>query len=216
MMNKRVLAVKRPHSDQHLSIGQIRRIETAGLDAKLVVISRVNPISDTCEVILLDHNLANATSRDYVSNLEHPDFEFAYLVMCDYVGNVSSNVLRASYLFGQACQFCIASIGQASIGQTPLSYELAFEHDCFEAGRFTLKILGEEWMNRNQHFTEFFESCNHFEDYDEFIAKQEALNLYYRNSSITKLIMSKPEEVSLTDIRNSLEKNPYAKMLVRG
>ena len=216
MLNKRASAFKRPHSDQHLSIGQIRRIESVGLEAKLVVISRVNPISDTCDVILLDHNLANATPRDYVTNLEHSDFEFGYLVMCDFVGNLSSKVLRASYVFGQACQFCIASIGQASIGQTPVSYELAFEHDCFQVGTFRLKILGKEWMNRNQHFSEFFQSCNLFENYDEFIAKQEALKLYYRINSITKLKTSRPEEVSLADIRNSLDKNPYARMLVRG
>ena len=216
MVNKRVSAVRRPHFDQHLSIGQIRRIESVGKDAKLVVISRVNPISDTCDVILLDHNLANATSRDCVSNLEHGNFEFGYMVMCDFVGNLSSNELRESYVFGQACQFCITSIGQASKGQTPVNYKLPFEHDCFQVGSFRLKILGEEWMNRNQHFSEFFESCNLFEDYDEFIAKQEALKLYYRINSIAKLKTSRPEDVSLADIRNSLDKNPYARMLVRG
>ena len=71
-------------------------------------------------------------------------------------------------------------------------------------------------MTRNLYFSEFFESCNYFEDYDEFIAREEAFKLYYRNTSLTKLISSKPEEVSLTDIRNSLENNPYARMLVRG
>jgi hypothetical protein len=215
MVNK-ALAQNRPYLDPHLSIGQIRRIEGVGLDAKLVVISRVNPISDTCEVILLDHNLANATPRDYVANSENSDFKFGYSIMCDYIGNVSSELLRVSSVYGQACQFCVASIGQASIGLSPANYELAFEHTCFEAGSFTLKILGEEWMTRNLYFSEFFESCNYFEDYDEFIAREEALKLYYRNTSLTKLISSKPEEVSLTDIRNSLENNPYARMLVRG
>jgi len=213
--NRAVLQTK-PYRDPKLSIGQIRRIEGVGQDAILIVISRVNAISDTCDVILLDHNIANATSRDFITNLDKETFKFGYLIMCDYVGNVSSKVLRESFVYGDSCQFCVSSIGQTAFNLAPEKYELPFEHDCYQPGEFALKILSDEWVSRNQHFAEFFESCNQFLDYKEFIAKLEASSFYYKNNSISELVKSKPEDVSLIDLKDSIMNNRYARMLVRG
>lgn len=214
--DNRAIPQKKPYVDPHLSIGQIRRIEGVGQDAILIVISRVNAISDTCDVILLDHNIANATSRDFITNFEKETFKFGYLIMCDYVGNVSSKVLRESLVYGNSCQFCVASIGQTAFNLAPDMYELPFEHDCYQPGEFSLKILSDEWVTRNQLFAEFFESCNQFLDYQEFIAKLEASSFYYKYNSISGLVKSKPEEISLIDIKDSIKSNRYARMLVRG
>ena len=204
-----------PRFEEVMKIGQIRRLETNGKDAKLVVIYRVNAISATCDVILLDHNIENAIKNDFVSNTEVHDFRFGHVVMPDFVGNVDLEKLRLSQIYAEVCQFCISSIGPEIFGITNEEVTLPFEHNCYFEGSFKLRILSEEWISRSDSFAEFFESCNLFLSYDEFLARKEAINLYSTNSTLGKILSVSSQKFSVDEIKLSLEKNPYAKMLVR-
>lgn len=204
-----------PRINEGMKIGQIRRLETNGKDAKLVVIYRVNAISATCDVILLDHNIDNAIKNDYVSNIEDHNFRFGHVVMPDFVGNVDLEILKASQVYAEVCQFCISSIGPKIFGTVNDQITLPFEHNCYLKGDFKLRILSEEWIARSNSFAEFFESCNLFLSYDEFLAKKEAVNLYYANNSLEKILTESSQQYSFEEIKHSIEKNPYAKMLVR-
>lgn len=204
-----------PRFEEVMKIGQIRRLETNGNDAKLVVIYRVNTISATCDVILLDHNIENAIKNDFVSNMEDHEFRFGHVVMPDFVGNVDLEKLRLSQVYAEVCQFCITSIGPKIFGIPNEELALPFEHNCYFSGNFKLRVLSDEWISRSNSFADFFESCNVFLSYDEFLARKEAINLYSTKNTLKQILAESSQQYSATEIKKSIEKNPYAKMLVR-
>jgi len=204
-----------PIADQRLKIGQIRRIQTNGLDAKLVVIYRVNPISRTSDVILLDHNLDNATQFDFLSNSENLSLRFGHVILKDFKGNIESPDLISSLVYAEVCQFCITAIAQESEKTGDLDQAFPFGHDCYIKGSFELRILSDEWNSRNESYMDFFEACNKYINYDEFISRKEAINLFCEHNSTMDLRRNLDSETSLLEIRKSLSTNKYAKMLVR-
>ena len=204
-----------PKTDQRLKIGQIRRIATNGLDAKLVVVYRVNSISRTADVILLDHNLDNATHFDFLSNSENLSFRFGHVVLKDFKGNVESPDLISSLVYAEVCQFCIAAIGQEFERTGSSDQGFPFGHDCYIKGSFELRILSDEWNSRNESYKDFFEACNKYINYEEFISRKEAINLFYEHNSTLDLSRNLGSETSLLEVRKSMSTNKYAKMLVR-
>lgn len=204
-----------PKADQRLKIGQIRRIQTDGLDAKLVVIYRVNTISQTSDVILLDHNLDNATNFDFISNFENVSFRFGHVVLKDFKGNVESPELSASLVYAEVCQFCITAIGEEFEKTGENDQVFPFGHDCYIKGSFQLRILSDEWNSRNESYKDFFEACNKYINYDEFISRREAINLFYAHNSTLDLRKNLGSETSLLEVKKSMSTNKYAKMLVR-
>ena len=204
-----------PKADQRLKIGQIRRIQTDGLDAKLVVIYRVNTISQTADVILLDHNLDNATNFDFISNFENVSLRFGHVVLKDFKGNVESPELISSLVYAEVCQFCITAIGEKFEKTGGTDQVFPFSHDCYTRGSFELRILSDEWNSRNESYKDFFEACNKYINYDEFISRREAINLFYAHNSTLDLRRNLGSETSLLEVRKSMSTNKYAKMLVR-
>ena len=204
-----------PKTDQRLKIGQIRRIQTNGLDAKLVVIYRVNTISQTSDVILLDHNLDNATNFDFISNFENVSLRFGHVVLKDFKGNVESPELSSSLVYAEVCQFCISAIGEEVEKMGGTDQVFPFSHDCYIKGSFKLRILSDEWNSRNESYKDFFEACNKYINYDEFISLREAKNLFYAHKSTFDLRRNLGAETSLLEVRKSMSTNKYAKMLVR-
>lgn len=204
-----------PRLDERLKIGQIRRLLTNGIDAKLVVIYRVNAISETADVILLDHNIDNATQFDYVLNLEENQFRFGHVVLKDFKGNVERSDLISSLVYGETCQFCISSMAESSYGIGESTETFSFSHNCYLKGSFILRILSEEWQSRNKSFEDFYEACNKYFDYDDFIARRETINLFYQNNTSLNLRKNMTPEISLQEVRKSISTNKYAKMLVR-
>jgi hypothetical protein len=204
-----------PIADQRLKIGQIRRIQTNGLDAKLIVIYRVNPISRTSDVILLDHNLDNATQFDFLSNSENLSLRFGHVILKDFKGNIESPELISSLVYAEVCQFCITAIAQESEKTGDLDQAFPFGHDCYIKGTFELRILSDEWNSRNESYMDFFEACNKYINYDEFISRKEAINLFYEHNSTIDLRRNLDSETSLLEIKKSMSTNKYAKMLVR-
>ena len=154
-----------PVADQRLKIGQIRRVETDGIDAKLVVIYRVNTISQTSDVILLDHNLDNATQFDFLSNAENPSLRFGHVVLKDFKGNVDSPELVSSLVYAEVCQFCITAMGEEFEKNGYSDQTFPFSHDCYVKGTFELRILSDEWSSRNESYKDFFEACNKYVNY---------------------------------------------------
>jgi hypothetical protein len=204
-----------PKADQSLKIGQIRRIQTDGLDAKLVVIYRVNSISQTSDVILLDHNLDNATNFDFISNFENVSLRFGHVVLKDFKGNVESPELSSSLVYAEVCQFCITAIGEEVEKTGGTDQVFPFSHDCYIKGSFELRILSDEWNSRNESYKDFFEACNKYINYDEFISRREAINLFYAHNSTLDLRKNLGSETSLLEVKKSMSTNKYAKMLVR-
>ncbi len=204
-----------PKADQRLKIGQIRRIQTDGLDAKLVVIYRVNSISQTSDVILLDHNLDNATNFDFISNFENVSLRFGHVVLKDFKGNVESPELSSSLVYAEVCQFCITAIGEEVEKTGGTDQVFPFSHDCYIKGSFELRILSDEWNSRNESYKDFFEACNKYINYDEFISRREAINLFYAHNSTLDLRKNLGSETSLLEVKKSMSTNKYAKMLVR-
>lgn len=204
-----------PKADQRLKIGQIRRIQTDGLDAKLVVIYRVNSISQTSDVILLDHNLDNATNFDFISNFENVTLRFGHVVLKDFKGNVESPELSSSLVYAEVCQFCISAIGEEVEKAGGTDQIFPFSHDCYIKGSFELRILSDEWNSRNESYKDFFEACNKYINYDEFISRREAINLFYAHNSTLDLRKNLGSETSLLEVKKSMSTNKYAKMLVR-
>jgi hypothetical protein len=204
-----------PRIDPILKIGQIRRIQTNGVDAKLVVIYKVNAISRTCDVILLDHNLDNATKHDFLSNLDELGSRFGHVVLKDFKGNIESAELKNSLVYAEECQFCITAIGEGTDGSLNLGGTFPFDHDCYVEGTFLLRILSDEWLSRNLSYKDFFEACNKYLNYDEFIALRETINFFYSHNSTLDLRKNITSEINLHEIRNSISQNKYAKMLVR-
>lgn len=204
-----------PKADQRLKIGQIRRIQTNGLDAKLVVIYKVNTISQTSDVILLDHNLDNATNFDFLSNFENLSLRFGHVVLKDFKGNVESDELNSSLVYAEVCQFCITAIGAEFEKTGGTDEAFPFGHDCYIRGSFELRILSDEWNSRNESYKDFFEACNKYVNYDEFIARREAINLFYTHNSTLDLRRNLGSETSLLEVKKSMSTNKYAKMLVR-
>ncbi len=204
-----------PKADQRLKIGQIRRIQTDGLDAKLVVIYRVNTISQTSDVILLDHNLDNATNFDFISNFENVSLRFGHVVLKDFKGNVESPELSSSLVYAEVCQFCITAIGEEVEKTGGTDQVFPFSHDCYIKGSFELRILSDEWNSRNESYKDFFEACNKYINYDEFISRREAINLFYAHNSTLDLRKNLGSETSLLEVKKSMSTNKYAKMLVR-
>ena len=204
-----------PKADQRLKIGQIRRIQTNGLDAKLVVIYRVNTISQTSDVILLDHNLDNATNFDFLSNFDNVSVRFGHVVLKDFKGNFESPELISSLVYAEVCQFCITAIGEEFEKTGCTDQAFPFGHDCYIKGSFELRILSDEWNSRNESYKDFFEACNKYINYDEFISRREAMNLFYAHNSSLDLRRNLGSETSLLEVRKSMSTNKYAKMLVR-
>lgn len=204
-----------PKADQRLKIGQIRRIQTDGLDAKLVVIYRVNSISQTSDVILLDHNLDNATNFDFISNFENVSLRFGHVVLKDFKGNVESPELSSSLVYAEVCQFCITAIAEEVEKTGGTDQVFPFSHDCYIKGSFELRILSDEWNSRNESYKDFFEACNKYINYDEFISRREAINLFYAHNSTLDLRKNLGSETSLLEVKKSMSTNKYAKMLVR-
>ena len=204
-----------PKADQRLKIGQIRRIQTDGLDAKLVVIYRVNSISQTSDVILLDHNLDNATNFDFISNFENVSLRFGHVVLKDFKGNVESPELSSSLVYAEVCQFCITAIGEEVEKTGGTDQVFPFSHDCYIKGSFELRILSDEWNSRNESYKDFFEACNKYINYDEFISRREAINLFYAHNSTLDLRKNLGSETSLLEVKKSMSTNKSAKMLVR-
>lgn len=204
-----------PLADQRLKIGQIRRIATNGIDAKLVVVYRVNRISQTSDVILLDHNLDNATRFDFLSNFESLSPRFGHVVLKDFKGNVESAELISSLVYAEVCQFCIAAISEEFEQTNRTDQVLPFGHDCYVKGSFELRILSDEWQSRNESYRDFFEACNKYINYDDFISRREAMNLFYEHSSTSDLRRNLSSDTSLIEVKKSMSTNKYAKMLVR-
>ena len=204
-----------PKLDESLKIGQIRRLQTNGMDAKLVVIYRVNAISQTANVILLDHNIDNATQFDYLWNFEEKEFRFGHVVLKDFKGNVDRSELISSPVYAETCQFCITAMGEGSYRIESSKESLPFSHNCYVKGTFTLRILSEEWQTRNKSYEDFYEACNKYFNYDDFIARRETINLFYSNNSTLSLRRNSGPDVSLQEVRKSISTNKYAKMLVR-
>lgn len=204
-----------PKLDENLKIGQIRRLLTNGVDAKLVVIFRVNAISQTADVILLDHNIDNATQFDFVWNYDAKEFRFGHVILKDFKGNIDRSELISSPVYAETCPFCIAAMGKDFHRIESSTEAFPFSHNCYVKGTFIIRILSDEWQTRNKSYEDFYEACNKYFNYEDFIARRETLNLFYSNNSTLILRKNAGPDLSLQEIRKSISTNKYAKMLVR-
>jgi len=193
-------------------IGQIRTLDILNDENQLIVVAKVNTISQTCEVILLNENIDIATSRDFIDNNDQKN-DFSISIWCDFFGNIDIDKIIKSKVHGNLCQFCVSSIIEVSSAPQPAEYSLPFSHSCFKKGDRELHIFDEIWKFRVEEYDKFFSSCNKYLDYQHFISQKEYMNVYKSMYSTT--VIKNKNSIDLADIQESLRNNSYARMLVR-
>jgi hypothetical protein len=194
-------------------IGQIRTLDISNDENQLIVVAKVNTISQTCEVILLNENIDIATSRDFIDDNNDQKNDFSISIWCDFFGNIDIDKIIKSKVHGNLCQFCVSSIiGVSSLPQLA-EYSLPFSHSCFKKGGRELHIFDEIWKFRVEEYDKFFLSCNKYLDYQHFISQKEYMNVYKSMYSTT--VIKNKNSIDLADIQESLRNNSYARMLVR-
>lgn len=204
-----------PKSVSKLQIGQIRRVILKDGSAELVVIGRVNPLSATCDVLLIDSATDAASTRDF-NFFPNSECEFAATILPDYAGNIENEEITESLVYGEICSFCVTELFRASEMQVERPSEFPFGHECLYPGALHHSLLGDEWTYRAEIFKKFSLVCNQFIDAESFFAIREFMHVYSRSSSLESLTKSISGNSSLQDLKNSLNSNPYARMLVRG
>lgn len=204
----------KPYVQEKLQIGQIRRALFNDGSAALLVIGKVNPISATCDVFLLDRTTDAASVRDLVY-VPRVNDEFTFSLMRDYSGNMDSSTLLQSLVYGQICSFCTSEIVKNSEKNFDNEINFPFNHECFMQGENQHALLSNEWTYRTDRYAKFSEICNQYVDIESFFAVREFMNFYSHTTSINSAISSMPEDVKLSALKESFNSNPYARMLVR-
>jgi len=194
-------------------IGQIRTLDISNDENQLIVVAKVNTISQTCEVILLNENIDIATSRDFIDDNNDQKNDFSISIWCDFFGNIDIDKIIKSKVHGNLCQFCVSSIIGVSSSPQLAEYSLPFSHSCFKKGDRELHIFDEIWKFRVEEYDKFFLSCNKYLDYQHFISQKEYMNVYKSMYSTT--VIKNKNSINLADIQESLRNNSYARMLVR-
>jgi hypothetical protein len=194
-------------------IGQIRTLDISNDENQLIVVAKVNTISQTCEVILLNENIDIATSRDFIDDNNDRKNDFSISIWCDFFGNIDIDKIIKSKVHGNLCQFCISSIIGVSSSPQLAEYSLPFSHSCFKKGDRELHIFDAIWKFRVEEYDKFFLSCNKYLDYQHFISQKEYMNVYKSMYSTT--VIKNKNSIDLADIQESLRNNSYARMLVR-
>jgi len=194
-------------------IGQIRTLDISNDENQLIVVAKVNTISQTCEVILLNENIDIATSRDFIDDNNDQKNDFSISIWCDFFGNIDIDKIIKSKVHGNLCQFCVSSIIGVSSSPQLAEYSLPFSHSCFKKGDRELHIFDEIWKFRVEEYDKFFLSCNKYLDYQHFISQKEYMNVYKSMYSTT--VIKNKNSIDLADIQESLRNNSYARMLVR-
>ena len=199
--------------NERVLIGQIRILDISNDENQLVVVAKVNTISQTCEVILLNENIDIATYRDFIDNNNNQKNDFSVSIWCDFFGNINIDKIIKSKVYGNLCQFCLSSIIETSSLPQLAEHSLPFSHSCFRKGDRELHIFDEIWKFRVEEYDKFFLSCNKYLDYQHFISKKEYVNVYKSMYSTT--VIKNKNSIDLVDIQESLRNNTYARMLVR-
>lgn len=195
-------------------IGQIRRAIMNDGSAELVVINKVNPLSATCDVFLLDFTTDAASVRDFITSPTAKD-EFAVTIMPDYSGNLENALLVDSPVFGQLCMFCITELTRNGEMHSDQTIAFPYDHECFLRGDGAHLLLSNEWSYRTAIYRKFSEACNQYLDAETFFSIREFMLVYSRGTSLKAVSESLPKGSSLEDLNKSLKSNPYARMLVR-
>jgi len=199
--------------NEKVLIGQIRTLDISNDENQLIVVAKVNTISQTCEVILLNENIDIATSRDFIDDNNDQKNDFSISIWCDFFGNIDIDKIIKSKVHGNLCQFCVSSIIGVSSSPQLAEYSLPFSHSCFKKGDRELHIFDEIWKFRVEEYDKFFSSCNKYLDYQHFISQKEYMNVYKSMYSTT--VIKNKNSIDLADIQESLRNNSYARMLVR-
>jgi hypothetical protein len=208
-----------PYKSKSLEVGQVRLVvhqDILNIPAKLAVVAEVNPLSKTCNVILLDSDVNIATDHDLVHLPNKSKCDLGLAIWCDFVGNVDYKQLIDHDVLGTLCETCTTEIYLQTTQRNTPNLNLTHKSNCLMSGSYEVRYLDPVSNYRTREFGDFHEICNKFDDYNLFIAKMEMQNFFQENSTCSKIVTNKPDAVTAKALIEAIGTNRYAKYLVRG
>lgn len=207
-----------PWKSNSIEVGQVRLMvhqDILNIPAQLAVVAEVNPLSKTCNVILLNSDVNIATDHDMVHMPNKDKCDIGLVLWCDFVGNIDYKQIIDNDVLGTLCQTCISEIYSQTTQRNNSDLELTHESNCLMRGQYKVRYLDPVSNHRAVEFACFQEICNKFDNYSIFISKMEMQNFFIENNTYIKISKNKPDAVSAKALIESIENNRYAKYLVR-